>query len=106
MHHILAEADAFDRAGPEVLYEDVRGFYQFPQYVRAGGLLEIERQGFLAPITGEEGGWDADIALVAVAHLLARQRLDLDDLRALIGEQHGRDRTGHHAGQVDDADTR
>ena len=36
--------------------------------------------------------------------VVAVERLDLDDLRALVGQQHGAERTRQHLREVDDAD--
>ena len=42
--------------------------------------------------------------LADMAHRVAFRRLDLDDLRALVGEQHGAVRTEDDVREIDDAD--
>ena len=38
------------------------------------------------------------------ARVIAVERFDLDDLGALVGQQHGAEGTGQHLREVDDAD--
>ena len=39
------------------------------------------------------------------ARVVAVERLDLDDLGPLVGQQHGAERAGQHLRKIDDADS-
>src|SRR6516162_1666313 len=68
------------------------------------GILQVEREAALAGIEL------AEIRAVAVAkrrtqpHVIAFRRLDLDDIRADIGEQPRAIRTGQHDREIEHAD--
>ena len=88
----LAEAEALHRAGPEVLYQHVGACDQLAHDLCSLRPLEVERQRPLAPVRGDEQGREfprGAYRLPAVAGNVATERLDLDHLRALVGEEHG-----------------
>ena len=99
---VVAEAQAVDHAGTEALQEHIGALDQPPQDGAAIVLLQVERDGALAQVGGQRIG-----ALVAIHHAeIARPvadtgRLHLDDVRAILGEQHGAIRAGDALAHVD-----
>ena len=98
----VAEAQAIDHAGPEALQEHVGTVDQAPQDGAAILLLQVERDGALAEVGGQRIG-----ALVAIHHaeiacpVADAGRLDLDDVGAILCEQHGAIGTGDALAHVD-----
>src|SRR5439155_8540487 len=102
---VVAEAEASERAGTEVLEEDVGGGEEPPQDLLPRLRLEVEGEALLAPVDAHEvrrltpGERRPGSRVVAVTRLL-----DLDDLRPHVGQEEGAVRAGEDAGEVDDAD--
>src|SRR5262249_3523312 len=69
------------------------------------GMADVERDAALVAIEGEERDRHAVRRGVTVAALVpGSRRLDLDDLRAQIGEEGRAEGPGEEPGQVEDAD--
>jgi hypothetical protein len=102
-------AEPIEDPGPEVLPDDVGDPAEVEEHVAAVRLLEVERHALLAPVDGEEvralAAVGAEEGRPHAAHRVAPGRLlDLDHLRAQVGEQHRAVRPGEHAREVEDAD--
>ena len=98
----VAEAQAFDHAGSEALEEDVGAGDKAPQDGAAIRLFQVERDGAFAEVGGERIG-----ALVAVDHAEVARPVadaggfDLDDVGAVLGEEHGAVGAGDALAHVD-----
>ncbi len=85
----VAEAQTIDHAGAEALQEDVGAVQEAPEDGLAVGLLQVEGDGAFAQVGGDRVG-----ALVAVddaqiaCPVADAGWLDLDDVGAVLGEQH------------------
>ena len=99
----VADAELVDGADAQVLEHDVGAIEQPEEDRLALGMLQIERDALLVAIQVDEVG-----RLVAVerrppgARDLAVERLDLDDLRAVVAEHRRRERAGERVGQIED----
>ena len=104
-HVLLADPDAFGNTGTEVLDQDIAARDKAHQHLDAVRVLEIDGDGSLVAVVVEIGRCET----VFIGRHAARGIpaaggvLDLDDIGALIGEQHGGGRSRHHAGQINDA---
>ena len=103
--HRLPKPHTLHGAGPEILDQHVRGFYQIEQDLLAVIRFQVNSDGLLAAVTREECGSHLIHGRTNVAHLLARCGLDLDNVSALIRQHHRCDRTRHHTRQVQHLDT-
>jgi hypothetical protein len=92
----VVNAQLLGDAGPEVLDQDVRLLGQAMEGIAGGGLGEIERDAFLAPVP--------DHLARRVAAGVALRRADFDDLGAVIGERHAHQLTGHRLAEVERPD--
>ena len=92
---VRAEAEAVHHARPEVLQDDVGGAGQPPGQGQAGRVLEVDDDGPLAAVPGGVGRGVPP---------RAAGRVDADDLRALVGQQHPGQRAGDVLAEVDNAD--
>ena len=99
----IVEPVAGQRAGPEVLHQDVGASDERIEHTTALGMLEVERHALFVSIDAEK-----------VSALAAEKRrppgpgvvpatglFDLDDARSHVGEQHGAVRAGEHPRQVE-----
>ena len=104
----MPEAEPLEDAGAEVLDEDVGPVDQAQQDVAVGLVLEVESDGLLVAVGGEEvrrlpvarladEGWSPAAGVVAVSG-----GLDLDHPGAEVAEHHRGVRPGQGAGEVDD----
>ena len=84
---LVVDAEALGHAGPEVVHEHVRRLDQPQQRFAAFGTLEIEHDAQLAAIDAEERAILRLQRRRILAQVVAARRLDLDDVRALVGEQ-------------------
>ena len=100
---VVAEAPLLHRAGQEILDQHVGALEQAREHRLSGRLAEIERERALAAIDrGEVGGVAVLVERRAEqARLVAERRLDLDHVRAVVGEHLRAQRTRQHARQVD-----
>src|SRR5262249_5225391 len=101
LQSLVAEAQPFERTGPEVLNQHVGAADHAPQQGTVGVALEVERDALLAAVERHE-----------ISRLLPEERreaarvvapvgvLNLDDARAEFGEQHRAVRPGEDARQV------
>ena len=94
---VRAEAEAVHHARPEVLQDDVGGAGQPPGQGQAARVLEVDDDG---PLAAVPGGVGRGVPPGAAG------RVDADDLRALVGQQHPGQRAGHVLAEVDNADAR
>ena len=101
----LVEAEPLDHAGAEVLHEHVGAGGEPPDDVGALRSLEVDGERALVAVEVEERGGEAVAAVAVGARVVARARLlDLDDVGALVGQDHGGPGARQHRGEVDDAD--
>ena len=104
------EAEPVEDAGTEVLEEDVGPGHQPRQDVASGVALEVELDGLLVPVAGQEVRGHRlvvgpDEGRAPAARLVTRTRaLDLDDAGTHVAEHHPAVRPGQGTGQVDDDD--
>ena len=104
-----ADVPLLERAGPEVLDDDVGGRGEPPEQLLALGRAQVERDALAAaPFDRPEQRVRTVVAVderADLAHEVAAARLlDLDDLRALLAEQAGAERRGDARAEVEDAD--
>ena len=86
---LVAEAQPLDHARPEALHHDMRLGGDLLHHGDAVGRLEVERDRALAAVEGDGMGAVVALQLAQRAAPVAFQRLDLDDVGAVQGEQHG-----------------
>ena len=91
------------RAGPEVLHDDVALANQIAQKLLAALVLQVERETFLVAVNRDEvranpvqKGWPPAPGVVPALGMF-----DLDDLRAHIAQHHGAIRACENSRQVD-----
>ena len=92
-------------ADAQVFEHDIRAIEQPEKERFALRVLQIEREALLVAIQVDEvGGFVAVERRSPGARDFAVERLDLDDLRAVVAE-HGRcERTGERVGEIEDGD--
>ena len=104
-HLLVAEADAVEDAGPEVLEHDVASRCQIGHEVAARLGAEVHGDAALAAILLREvDGQTADARLCGSSEV-ALGRLDLDDVGPQIGECLAAGRAGEHTRQVEHSHT-
>jgi hypothetical protein len=64
--------------------------------------LEIDRQRALVAVAGQKRRINSVAAGTEITHQIAARGLDLDHIRALVGQHHVRDRTRDHRCQIQD----
>src|SRR5687767_3941135 len=102
---LIAEPERRQAAGAKVLHQHIRRLNQPLEDVATRSGLQVERDTLLASVDGAEirarslDQWWPRPRFVAVPGLL-----DLQDLGSHVAEQHGAERTGENACQIDDAD--
>ena len=109
MQGLVAQAQAIHDAAAIVLDHGVGAVAQPHHQLAALGLLEVDGDRLLVAVDRGEVAAEGLQLVVGVvgtddARVVAVERLDLDDLGALVGQQHGAERTGQHLREVDDAD--
>ena len=92
-----ARARRVERAGPQVLEQDVGLVEEGVQPLPALGGSQVELDGLLAPIPGGEACGVGPLGVTP-------RTLDLDHLGAQVGEDRGGQRCGHVLAHLDDAD--
>ncbi len=99
----VAEAELVHHAGTKALDDDVGALDHRQQRVALRRHLEIERERALAAVDREVACGHAALARRKRAQVIADARiLDLDDVRAHVGEDHRQVRTGKQAREVED----
>ena len=103
-HGVVANAQAIDRAGAEVLDDHVGVLRQAQEHRATSGRLEIEAQAALVAVLREKLHALAVDELVAqvARQVAALGFLDLDHVGPQVAEQHRADRAGGHHAQVQD----
>jgi hypothetical protein len=86
------EAELLGQAGSEVGEHDVGAGHQPIDHRPRGGVAHVERQRVLALIARDEMARLAGGERRQVADGVAVERLDLDDVRAAVGQQLGAER--------------
>ena len=100
------EAEPVHHAGPEALEDDVRARHQLEEQLATARCLEVEAQRALVAVDGGEHRRAALVQRRHPAHVVAAvEVLDLDDVGAEAGEDHGGERTGQKTAEVEDAHT-
>ncbi len=110
-HRVVADAEAVHDAGLRVLDERVRPFDEPQQRVAAVGGLEVEHDAALVAVDAGEVAAVRPLAVLprerpAVARHVPGRRLDLDHVRAEVGQQHRAERPGQRLRGVDDPQAR
>jgi len=101
----VREAHPRRGAGSEVLHQHVGTFEQPREDRRGLGVLEVERQAFLAAVGPYEVRREPlDAAVVAAREVAAAGTLDLDHARAEVGELAGAERRRDRVLERDDGD--
>ncbi len=104
---LVPEAPALERAGPEVLEDDVAVLREPGRHVAALRLAEVEDDRAL--VAADRGPPEA-VAVAGdapAAHRVALAgRLDLDDVGSVVAEELPGERAGDEAAQLEDADAR
>src|SRR4029079_10456032 len=102
---VCAELEPGHCGRPHIVNEDVGGCREPEQRRPAAGFLQVERNGALVAIALQVHRAHFGMPhRCGVAHHVAIGAFDLDDVGAIVAEDHGRVGTHHHAGQVDDLD--
>src|SRR5437660_11549261 len=103
----VVELELSERAGPEVLDDDVALGDESVEEGAAGWPLEIDRDALLVAIDAQKiCALALDEGRTPRARIVAFSRLlDLDHARAHVGKQHGAVRTREHARQIENGDT-
>jgi len=102
-HRFVAEAQSPGRPGAKVLEEDVRPGDEPAEDSAATRVFEVEHHAALVRVHPEMGRALTAHRAVPVAHHVAARRLDLDDLRAEVGQVAEPQRTANRHPQRDDA---
>src|SRR5204862_3794739 len=97
LQNLVAEPQTRHHGRTKVFDDDIGSLDEAQECLRPGIALEIEHERALAAVPTLESERRH-------AEWIAARRLDLDDVRAEIGEQHRTERTGDEARQVQDAD--
>jgi hypothetical protein len=102
---LVGEIELFHRAAPEILDEDVCVPHEAQQDLVTLSPLEVERDAALVAVEDQirrRNAVDARLAVPARV-VAAGELLDLDHVRAEIGEQRATGRTGHDLRQLEHA---
>ncbi len=94
---VVSDAQLVGYARLEILDDDVGLFGQVEGDLQPPGLLEVERDALLAAVPDHEG--------VLASHGVAVGALHLDDVGALLCQQHGREGAGDILAEVEHPDT-
>ncbi len=103
---LVAQPQALDGLRPERMDESIGAFDHFQESRARRRVLEVEAERALVAIHIEIGRAHAGrlARLADMAHRVALRRLDLDDVGALVGQQHGAVGPEDDVGEVDDPD--
>jgi hypothetical protein len=105
LHVVVGQAEPGGDAGPERLHDQVGLAGQLQRECPAPGILHVEGDGPLAPVgLDERPGLTAFVKRTEIPGIVAGHGLDLDHVRAEVGENHRRVRPGEEPGQVEDAE--
>ena len=103
---LVGKAETRHRLRPHIIDEHVGIRRQAQQHVAAGRLLEIERDAPFVAVHIEEHRPHSGVpARADLAHDVAFERLDFDDVRAHVAELQGRIGTHEHGRHIQDAQT-
>jgi hypothetical protein len=101
----IADAQAVEDAGPELFDDDVRRRQKREKYFDAFFRAEIDGQGALGAVDGEETRRFLFQVRRVVAHIVRRVHiLDLDDVGAHVGKQHRAQGARIKPGQIENPD--
>ena len=104
-HVLVADAEPLAYAGAERLHEHVGRRREREQPLAILGLLEIEHDALLAAVQVAEVNAGRSVGRPDAPRRIAVRRLDLDDLRAMIGQRERQVRPRQEHREVDDAQT-
>src|SRR5262249_28808898 len=96
----VAEAELVHGAGTEILDQHVGASDQAPDEREPAWRLDVERKAALVAVEAHE---EAGARAGQAPRVVARGRLDLDDVGAEIGEDEPAGRAHRHMGELDDA---
>ena len=102
---IDAETEALHGAGPEILHQHIRLRDQLGEHLAPGRAFDVDRQRTLAAVRRDKERGKLAVLVdrgAAAAGDIAADRLDLQDVGALIRQKHGRERARHNASQIED----
>ncbi len=100
-----AQAKPLHGAGAEILHQHVRLPDQLGQHLAPDVGLDVDGKRTLAAVgRDEQGGKISRLVdgLAAAPGDVAAERLDLEHIGALVRQEHGGQRPGHHARQIND----
>ena len=100
-----AESEALHGAGPEVLHQHISLRDQPGEHLAPSRAFDVDRQRTLAAVRRDEERGKLAVLVdrgTAAAGDIAADRLDLQDVGALIRQKHGRERARHNASQIED----
>ncbi len=104
-HRVVADAEARRDTGPERLHDHVSLAGETKQVGAAGFALEVEHDALLAaPHVAEKHRGALVLRQNVAAGIALSRRLDLDHLRAVVGQRGGEIGTRQEPGEVDDLD--
>ena len=104
---LVAETEPVEHAGTVALQQHVGTGDQAPQHLLARIRLQIERDRPLAEVGRDRIGGVAAVAPAQRPRPVAlSRRLDLDDVGAVLGQQHAAVGSGHPLAQIDDLEPR
>src|SRR4029453_724812 len=99
----VVEAQALDDAGPKPFEEDIGALQQSPYDLLAGVGLEVDGDALLAEVADDRVGRVAAVARADRARPVAiADALDLDDVGAVLRQQHGAVGAGDALAEIDD----
>ncbi|MCY1520039.1 hypothetical protein D9M68_548080 [compost metagenome] len=100
-HRLVAQPEALEHPGPQVVDKDVAAAGQLQRVLAPGLVRKIQRQRRLARIERDKGGM---ATARAAHHVAAAGMLDLGDLRAELRQQERGERPGNHVREVEHTD--
>ncbi len=110
MQGLVAEAQAIHDAAAIILDHGVGAVAEPHHKLAAFRAFEVDGDRLLVAVHRREVAAERPQLVVGMVgaddpRVVAVERLDLDDLRALVGQQHGAERARQHLREVDDADS-
>ncbi len=99
----IVQVQSSHHAGAEIFDENIRFRHQLPDGLNGVGRFQVENDALLAEIELAEDGTETIADRRTGSHRLPFDRLDLDDLRAHVGQHSGAMRTGDRGGKIQHA---
>ena len=101
---LVVEAEPRHDAGAEVLHEDVRRAGEIEDHLPPSGRFGVHGNRALVAVVVHERRREVALPVPGAPHMVAAQgRFHLDDVRALVGENHRAVGASDHRREIDDA---